>query len=120
MRTSELAGRAGVNPETLRHDERRGLLEEPPRSAGGFRDHPTIAVEVPRSIERAQELGFTLDEVEELLILNQGGPDGCDAARSSTEVRYADLQVLIGTCDLPPADRRHPLLDAIDGDRGGR
>lgn len=76
MRTSELAGRAGVNSETLRYYERRGLLDEPPRTSGGYRDYPDGAVELLRFIKRAQELGFTLDEVEELLDLDSGGPGG--------------------------------------------
>jgi Hg(II)-responsive transcriptional regulator len=127
MRTSELAGRAGVNSETLRYYERRGLLDEPPRTPGGYRDHPDSAVELPRFVKRAQELGFTLDEVEELLHLDDGGPDSCDAARALAEhrrddlaARIADLQrmhaslsELVATCDLPRADRRCALLDTI-------
>jgi Hg(II)-responsive transcriptional regulator len=128
MRTSELAGRAGVNPETLRYYERRGLLDEPPRTLGGYRNYPDAAVELLRSIKRAQDLGFTLDEVEELLHLNGGGPDSCDAARALAEARKADLHEriadlqrmrdsladLIATCDLPRADRSCPLLAAIE------
>lgn len=128
MRTSELARRAGVNAETLRYYERRGLLDEPPRSAGGYRDYPAAAVELLRFVRRAQELGFSLDEVEELLHLTIGGPDGCDAARALAEQRAADLQrrvrdlqrmhdsltELIATCELPRGDRRCALLDAID------
>lgn len=74
MRASELAGRAGVSTETLRYCESRGLLDEPPRTSGGYRDYPAAAVELLRFIERAQELGFTLDEVEELLHLPTAGP----------------------------------------------
>ena len=72
MRSSELAERAGVNPETLRYYERRGLLQPPPRTPGGYRDFPPVAVELLRFIKRAQELGFTLEEVEELLHLDAG------------------------------------------------
>ncbi|GAB3947515.1 Zn(2+)-responsive transcriptional regulator [Kribbella albertanoniae] len=128
MRTSELAGQAGVNTETLRYYERRGLLTEPPRTSGGYRDYPSAAVELLRLIKRAQELGFTLDEVDELLHLDTGGPDSCDAARSLAEHRRADLAdrirdlqrmhdslaELVVTCDLPRADRRCALLDALD------
>ena len=127
MRTSELAGQAGVNSETLRYYERRGLLDEPPRTSGGYRDYPDAAVELLRFIKRAQGLGFTLDEVEELLHLDGGGPDGCDAARALAEARKADLEAriadlqrmrdsltdLVATCDLPRADRSCPLLAAI-------
>lgn len=127
MRSSELAERASVNPETLRYYERRGLLQPPPRTSGGYRDYPAAAVELLRFIKRAQELGFTLEEVEELLHLDAGGPDSCDAARELAESRRADLEAriadlqrmhdsltdLIATCELPTADRACALLEAI-------
>lgn len=118
----------GVNAETLRYYERRGLLDHPPRTSGGYRDYPAGAVALLRFIKRAQELGFTLDEVEELLHLDGGGPDSCGAARALAEARHADLQAritdlqrmsdslaeLIGTCDLPRSDRSCALLEAIE------
>jgi MerR family transcriptional regulator, mercuric resistance operon regulatory protein len=128
MRTSELAAQVGVNAETLRYYERRGLLTQPPRTPGGYRDYPAGTVGLLRFIRRAQELGFTLDEVEELVHLNNGGPDSCDAARALAEHRRADLERrirdlqrmhdsladLVATCDLPRADRNCALLEAID------
>jgi Hg(II)-responsive transcriptional regulator len=127
MRTGELAGRAGVNTETLRYYERRGLLERPPRTNGGYRDYPGNAVELLRFIKRAQELGFTLDEVAELLHLGTGGPDACDTARVLAEHRKADLEKrisdlqrmrdslaeLVATCDLPRDERNCELLEAL-------
>ncbi|MCA9239613.1 MAG: MerR family transcriptional regulator [Planctomycetales bacterium] len=127
MRTSELAERVGVNAETLRYYERRGLLAPPPRTPGGYRDFPATAVELLRFIKRAQELGFTLDEVEELLHLDAGGPEACDAARELAQARCADLEAritdlqrmhaslsdLIATCERPTADRDCALLAAI-------
>lgn len=128
MRTREVAGRAGVNPETLRYYERRGLLLEPPRTPGGYRDYPTSAVQLLRFVKRAQELGFSLDEVEELLHLDAGGPDSCDAARALAEARRADLQAritdlermrtslteLIATCEQPRDRRSCALLEALE------
>lgn len=127
MRTSELAGRVGVNAETLRYYERRGLLAAPPRTPGGYREYPVATVGLLRFIKRAQELGFTLDEVDELLHLDSGGPESCDAARALAEDRRADLAdrirdlqrmhdslaELVATCDLPREDRRCALLAAI-------
>ena len=127
MRTSQLAKRTGVNSETLRYYERRGLLEEPPRTPGGYRDYPAAAVERLRFIVRAKELGFTLEAINELLHLDTGGPDSCEAARALAEARRTDLDAriadlermsdsisdLIATCDLPRADRSCALLDAI-------
>jgi len=130
MRTTELAARAGVNPQTLRYYERRGLLPAPPRSAAGYRAYPAEAVRVVRFVKRAQELGFSLDEVEELLQLAGGGPRSCDAARALAEARLADLAAriddlvrmraslhrLVGTCARPRPDRDCPLLVAISTD----
>lgn len=128
MRTGEVAEQVGVNIQTLRYYERRGLLPEPPRSAAGYRDYPSDAVRVIRFVKRAQELGFSLTMVEELLHLAEGGPENCDEAKTVAEAhlagldqRIAELQRmrtsltrLVATCDLPRADRRCPLLEAID------
>lgn len=79
-------------------------------------------------VKRAQELGFSLAEVEELLHLAAGGPDSCDEARKLAEAhlgeleqRIAELQrmqsslrALVSTCGRPRANRSCPLLDAID------
>lgn len=60
LRSSQVAAAAGVNPQTLRYYERRGLLAEPERSLGGHRLYPAEAVTVLRVIKAAQRLGFTL------------------------------------------------------------
>jgi MerR family mercuric resistance operon transcriptional regulator len=130
MRTREVADRAGVNTQTLRYYERRGLLAEPPRSAAGYRDYPASAVAVLRFVKRAQELGFSLVEIEELLALAEGGPDSCDAARTLAESHMAELDrriadlrrmraslgALVKTCQRPRPDRSCPLLGAIERD----
>ncbi|HMG28751.1 MAG TPA: MerR family transcriptional regulator [Jiangellaceae bacterium] len=67
MRSGQVAAAAGVNAQTLRYYERRGLLEEPRRTLGGHRMYPTEAVTTLRMIKVAQRLGFTLDEIADLL-----------------------------------------------------
>jgi DNA-binding transcriptional MerR regulator len=67
LRSGEVAERAGVNIQTLRYYERRGLLAAPRRSNGGHRLYPPDAVALLQVIKAAQRLGFTLDEVAELL-----------------------------------------------------
>src|SRR4030088_2260847 len=67
LRSGEVADAAGVNIQTLRYYERRGLLHEPERTLGGHRLYPPEAVTVLRVIKVAQRLGFTLDEVADLL-----------------------------------------------------
>lgn len=67
LRSGQVAVAAGVNIQTLRYYERRGLLAEPDRSPGGHRLYDEEAVTVLRVIKAAQRLGFTLEEVAELL-----------------------------------------------------
>ena len=130
MRTHEVADRAGVNAQTLRYYERRGLLSPPPRSPAGYRDYPPTVVGVLRFVKQSQQLGFTLTEVEELLALAAGGPDNCDSARTLAETHLRELdgkitelrrmrtalRDLVDTCDRPQADRSCPLLETIESE----
>jgi MerR family transcriptional regulator, mercuric resistance operon regulatory protein len=130
MRTSEVAERAGVNTQTLRYYERRGLVASPPRSSSGYRDYPASAVGLLRFIKRVQQLGFSLDEAADLVQLAGGGPRACESARAlatarmrEIDGRLADLNRmrdslagLVATCDLPRADRTCSLLDALHAD----
>ncbi len=128
MRTSEVAAQAQVNAQTLRYYERRGLLPEPERTQSGYRAYTSDAVRVVRFVKRAQQLGFTLDDIEELLHLAEGGPDSCDDARAMARTRIADLQRrieelvgmrdalvrLVDTCHQPSAERDCPILQDIE------
>jgi MerR family transcriptional regulator, mercuric resistance operon regulatory protein len=128
VRTSEVAAQAQVNSQTLRYYERRGLLPEPRRTASGYRSYPTDAVRVVRFVKRAQQLGFTLNDIEELLHLAGGGPASCEAAKSMARTRIADLDRrideltgmrealtrLIDTCDQPRRERECPILEDIE------
>src|SRR5262249_20182386 len=67
MRVGEVAERAGVNVETLRYYERRGLLPEPPRGPSGHRRYDEETVRFLRAIKEAQAVGFTLAEIDEYL-----------------------------------------------------
>jgi len=67
LRSSTLAEKGGVNLQTIRYYEREGLLPKPPRLKSGYRVFPETAVQRVRFIKRAQELGFQLSEVRELL-----------------------------------------------------
>jgi MerR family mercuric resistance operon transcriptional regulator len=69
MKIGELARNAGVNIQTVRYYERRGLLEDPRGTAPGYREYNDVTVHRLRFIRRAQELGFTLGEITDLLAL---------------------------------------------------
>ncbi len=71
LRSGQVADAAGVNVTTLRYYERRGLLDEPDRTLGGHRLYPPETVTMLRIIKAAQRLGFTLEEVAELLEAGQ-------------------------------------------------
>ena len=106
LRSGQVARAAGVNQQTLRYYERRGLLAEPHRTLGGHRLYPAETVTVLRVIKMAQRLGFTLDEVAELLEAgrpgHQAGPDAglrerAAAKIAEVEAKIADLTVMAGT-----------------------
>jgi DNA-binding transcriptional MerR regulator len=67
LKIGEVARRGGVNLETIRYYERERLLLKPPRLSSGYRMFPADAVHRVRFIKRAQELGFSLSEIRELL-----------------------------------------------------
>ncbi|MGH3305762.1 MAG: MerR family transcriptional regulator [Streptosporangiaceae bacterium] len=130
MRSSEVASRAGVNVETLRYYERRGILPEPRRSGSGYRSYGAGAVRTVRFIKGAQQLGFSLEEIDSLLGLAAGGPRNCEAARKLATEKIGELEAkiarlsamrdslrqLVGTCDRSPGKRDCPLLEAIEDD----
>lgn len=84
----KLAQAAGVNLETIRYYQRRGLLATPPRPPGGVRRYPVETLARLRFIKRAQQLGFTLSEIRNLLSLSQ---NDCRTTRALTETHLADL-----------------------------
>lgn len=81
LKIGEVAERGGVNLQTIRYYEREKLLPEPPRLASGYRVYPDRTVRRVRFIKRAQEIGFTLAEIRELLAIR------IETDRDSAEVR---------------------------------
>jgi MerR family transcriptional regulator, mercuric resistance operon regulatory protein len=134
VRTSEVARQADVNSQTLRYYERRGLLPEPERSPAGYRTYTADTVRLVHFVKRAQSLGFTLDDIEELLHLAGGGPASCDEAKAMARNRITDLEQriaelvgmrdaltrLVDTCERPRTRRDCPLLHEIETAAGMR
>ena len=89
LRRGELARRAGCNIETVRYYERIGLMPNPPRSENGFRSYEERHLTRLTFIRRARELGFTLEEVQDLLRLVDGGHYTC-AQVQELALRQAD------------------------------
>src|ERR1700674_3772653 len=86
-----LARESGVNLETMRYYERGVLLPKPPRSASGYRLFPSDAARRLRFIRRAQELGFSLKEIRELLSLRVSRRTTSADIRARAEVKMADI-----------------------------
>jgi Hg(II)-responsive transcriptional regulator len=84
MRIGELATRAGVPTATVRYYERRGLIAQPGRSASGYREYTVAEVDRIRFIRRAQDLGFALEEIQELLELRVDDPAACPVVEAKT------------------------------------
>ena len=94
----EVAEEANVNIETLRYYERRGIVPKPPRSVSNYRLYPEETVKRVLFIKSAQELGFTLKEIKQLLSL-----------RASPRARCGDVQsVHVSFFGLDPVLRYGP------------
>jgi MerR family transcriptional regulator, mercuric resistance operon regulatory protein len=85
-----VAHAAGVNVETIRFYQRKGLLPSPDRPAGGIRRYAQAEIERLRFIKSAQRLGFSLEEIAELLRLDDG--THCFEARQLAERKLADVR----------------------------
>lgn len=99
LRAGQVADAVGVNVETLRYYERRGIIAEPDRSPGGHRLYPETTVTTLRVIKAAQSLGFTLDEVADLLEAGRhhhgaGLQSRTEAKLAEVDQKIADLQVI--------------------------
>lgn len=92
LKTGELAEKAEVNVETIRFYERKGLLPEPPRMESGYRSYPVENVQRIRFIKRAQQLGFSLKEIRELLNLRSDRTANCDEMRMLTEKKITEVR----------------------------
>jgi Hg(II)-responsive transcriptional regulator len=92
MTIGQLARRARVNRETVRYYERRRLLQRPSRSVTGYRVFSDDALRRLRFIRHAKMLGFSLEEIKELLALRIHSVDTCERVRERTQTKIADIE----------------------------
>src|SRR5215469_14025548 len=92
MRSGELARRAGISADTIRHYERLGLLKAPPRNRSGYRDYPADALLRVTLIRQALRLGFSLDELAGILRVRDGGGIPCRTVFASTKSKLAQVE----------------------------
>src|SRR5260370_32151174 len=124
----KLAKQAHVNRETVRYYERRRLLPRASRSMSGYRVFPDDALRRLRFIRHAKVLGFSLNEIRELLTLRVNSIDTCDRARERTEIKLADinrrvqavrhmrdaLSELVAACSRRGRTKDCPILDSLE------
>jgi MerR family copper efflux transcriptional regulator len=92
MRIGELAGKAGVGIETIRYYEREGLLAAPRRRPSGYRVYDEATIARLRFIRRTKELGFSLDEIKQLLGLWFNASTRCTHVRDRAASKIADIE----------------------------
>jgi DNA-binding transcriptional MerR regulator len=124
----QVAAQANVNVQTLRYYERRGLLPSAERSQAGRRQYPTDTVRLIRFIKRAQDLGFTLKEIEELIALRQVRRRDRSRVRRLAEAKLRNVDAKIGSlrairkavstlveaCACHEESLQCPILEALD------
>lgn len=91
LSTAEAARLGGVNVETIRYYERHGLVPKPPRTRAGYRIFSDDAVKRLQFIKHAQELGFSLKEIKELLSLRVRRGSSCADVRKKAEAKLTDV-----------------------------
>jgi MerR family copper efflux transcriptional regulator len=124
----QVADAVGVNIQTLRYYERVGLMPAPKRSRAGYRLYTEDTVRMVSFVKRAQELGFTLREVKELLKFRTAGLQKRDGVRAAAEAKVADIDAriqdltairaalssLLRTCACQSTKPECPILEALE------
>jgi Hg(II)-responsive transcriptional regulator len=128
MLIAAAAQQAGVNVQTIRYYERRGLLPRPARRASStYRQYSLDTIRIVRFIKRAQDLGFTLDEIDELLELRGEPRRDRSRVRALAErklrqvgSKIAELQAMqhalahLVRCCAAGTTLECPIIDALD------
>ena len=91
MRIGEIATATGVTTKTLRFYEAEGLLHEPGRTSGGYRDYPPEAVDRVLFVRHAQAAGLTLRQIGEILSVRDGGQAPCRHVGELVDRRLAEV-----------------------------
>jgi DNA-binding transcriptional MerR regulator len=92
LRSGELARLADVSSDTLRHYERKGLLQRPRRSANGYREYLASDLDRVRLVRGALGIGFTLDELARILGVRDRGGAPCHQVRELASTKLAEVE----------------------------
>ena len=128
LNIGQVARRAGIGIDAIRYYERRGLIQEPARKASGYRQYTEEVIARLRFVKRAKELGFSLDEIRELLSLKLNPALNASKVKQHVEAKIADiaekvrtlqrmkraLKKLSAACTEYGSTSECPILDALD------
>ncbi len=128
MKIGAVASQAAVNIQTVRYYERRGLLAKPPRTESNYRLYSEDSVRRVRFVKRAQQLGFTLKEIKELLALRLKPTSRSSAVKERATAKIADIEEKVRTlqrmkraltkltaaCDGCGSTSECPILEALE------
>lgn len=127
VKIGDIAAAAGVPSATVRFYERRGLIPPAPRTPAGYRMYGTETARRLRFIKQAQELGFSLDEIQQMLNLRSDDAAACHAVEALTRRKIAGvrehlrqlrqlertLSRLVARCETPHAPDVCPILEGL-------
>lgn len=136
MKIGEVAALAGVPTATVRYYERRGLIADAERTPSGYRQYDADAARRLRFIKHAQALGFSLEDIQQMLALRSDDPAACARVEAVTREKVRairqqlaelqrlerTLQVLVGACARHAQTEPCPVLGVLNDDtqRGRR
>jgi DNA-binding transcriptional MerR regulator len=126
LRSGELARLAGVSTDTLRHYERKGVLAAPRRARNGYREYPPDALERVRLVRRALAVGFTLDELAQILKERERGRAPCRQVRALAAAKLTEIETRLDEMKAVRAELKATLADwdarlarSTEGQRAG-
>jgi DNA-binding transcriptional MerR regulator len=126
LRSGELAGLAGISPDTLRHYERLKLLAPPRRSSGNYRQYPPAALHRVRLIRHALAVGFSLPELASILKVRDKGGAPCRQVKQllegkllAMEEQIEDLVSMRNHLRSILADWQARLAHSLEGEPAG-
>ena len=128
MTIGKIAKKTALNVQTIRFYERAGLLEEAKRTPAGYRQFEENTVERIEFIRKAQKIGYSLEEIRELLSLSVSKENPCDRVRLMTEAKIVEinekmrdlrelksrLERLVGQCVAGGPEGNCPILESLN------
>lgn len=132
----QVAKHVGISRDAIRMYEQQRLIEKPERANNGYRIYSKTVIARLHFIQKAKTMGFSLNEIGELLAIKRTAVNTCEQVRAEAEAKLVDIEkkisdlnrlkkaisILIRTCDESHDEHQCPLLDALEREncKGGK